>query len=70
MKHFPFFIRLLALITLISTSSVFAAETSGTWTKKSQKIAGAWSVTAGQLKLTAFSTRNAPDLKSFFLRSP
>lgn len=65
MKYFHHTLRLLTLVALISASSVFAADNSGTWTKKAQKIAGTWSVTDGQLTLTDFSTRSAPDLKIF-----
>ena len=64
------FLPILALIALIFTSSVFAANHSGTWFKKSQKIAGTWSITDGQVVINDLSTRNAPDLKIFLSPLP
>ena len=61
------------LIVLVSAAFLFsqtayAAESSGTWTKKSNKIAGEWKIIedadGAKLVLSSdFKTRNAPDLK-------
>lgn len=42
-----------------------AADSSGTWTKKSQEIEGTWKIENDTLTLSQFSTPKAPDLKIF-----
>ncbi|MFK8051701.1 MAG: DM13 domain-containing protein [Woeseiaceae bacterium] len=59
---------------LLTSGEVHADDLGGTWTKKSQKIRGAWSIveTADGVFLEldeAFKTRNAPDLKLFLSRN-
>lgn len=61
------------LISILFAGALSAAETvlaSGTWTKKSHKISGTWSIvdngTTKEIRLKGFSTRKAPDLKLFF----
>ena len=60
-----------AIAGMVATSNdAFAEDQGGTWTKKSQKIAGAWSIVETDdgrfLELDdSFKTRRAPDLKLF-----
>ncbi len=67
-------IKLATLIIAAVSMSAFAQESnpqaSGTWTKKSQPISGAWSITQTDegVVLTLddeFKTKKAPDLKLF-----
>ena len=55
---------------LVTSNDAYADNQGGTWTKKSQKIAGAWKIVetaeGRYLELDdAFKTRRAPDLKLF-----
>jgi len=61
-------IVLLFSAMMMFSQTATAGETSGTWTKKAQKIAGEWKIVhdADGAKLVLgkdFKTRNAPDLK-------
>lgn len=65
--------KTLILSSLVLIASLFSLSAevtnNGTWTKKSQKAAGTWSIdtTDGKtvLTLTDLKTKNAPDLKLF-----
>lgn len=55
---------------LVTSNDAYAEGQGGTWTKKSQKIAGAWKIVETAegrfLELDdSFKTRRAPDLKLF-----
>ena len=55
---------------LVTSNTAYADDQGGTWTKKSQKIAGAWKIVetaeGRYLELDdSFKTRRAPDLKLF-----
>ncbi len=58
------------LMALLSSAPGLAAEAEGTWTKKSQKVSGSWSIvqeggTSFLVLDSSFKTRSAPDLKLF-----
>ncbi len=70
------FVRAVLIVTalfataLVTSSDAYAEGQGGTWTKKSQKIKGAWKIVETAegrfLELDdAFKTRKAPDLKLF-----
>ena len=47
-----------------------AQEASGTWTRKTQNIEGTWKIAGGELTLSGFSTKKAPDLKILLSPAP
>lgn len=65
-------LTLLASVTTLTTSASWAADGhGGSWSKKSQSIAGSWSITGNILTLSDdFKTRSAPDLKIFLSSTP
>jgi hypothetical protein len=70
MKKIHQLFRAFALFSLVCSTALFAADHSGTWTKKSQKIDGTWTIAEGKISLTGLSTRKAPDLKLFLSPLP
>lgn len=55
--------------TVILTSLLMAfhvsAESSGSWTKKAERVKGTWKIADGKLRLYDLSTKKGPDLKIF-----